>query len=418
MGLEQPLVGATIARLADPTVHLAALGGVVFPLALLIEAPIIMLLAASTALSKHKQAYGLIYRFMMTAGAVLTLLHALLAFTPLFDLLVVGLMRPPPEVVEPARWGLMMMLPFTWSIAYRRFHQGLLIRQGQSVVVSVGTVVRLVAILAGIAVAYLLGAPGIVVGTAGISAGVLAEAAFIGWRVRGAVRALPVQGEVLGWPSFGRFYVPLAMTSFLLLAVQPLGSAALSRMPLALNSLAAWPVLGAFIFLFRGLGMAYNEVVVAALERPGAWAELRRFSLQLSLAMTAALLVVALTPLSSLFFGTVMGLEPELVTLATNGLLFALVWPAVTVYQNLFQGVLVYSGRTQAITQSVVVSLAVSAALLVAGALLGTVPGIYVATAAFVVGSFVQVGWLAARSRPVLTQLQQSGGVLAPQGAD
>lgn len=418
MGLEQPLVGAVMARLADPTVHLAALGGIVFPLALVIEAPIIMLLAASTALSKHRQAYGLVYRFMMVAGGLLTLLHALLAFTPLFDLLIVRALRPPPEVVEPARWGLMMMLPFTWSIAYRRFHQGLLIRQGRSVTVSVGTAVRLLAMLAGVSAAYLLGAPGILVGTAGIAAGVLAEAAFIGWQVRGSVRALPPEGEPLSWGAFGRFYVPLAMTSFLLLAVQPLGSAALSRMPLALASLAAWPVLSAFVFLFRGLGMAFNEVVVAALERPGAWRALRRFSLQLSLAMTLALLVVALTPLARLFFAVVMGLEPDLVLLASNALLLAVVWPAITVYQNLYQGVLVYSGHTRAITTSVVGSLLVSAALLVAGALLGTVPGIYVATLAFIVGNALQVVWLALSSRAELRRLEAPEAALAPQGAD
>ncbi len=57
MGLEQPLVGAVIARLAEPTINLAALGGVVFPVALIIEAPVIMLLAASTALSKDWASY-------------------------------------------------------------------------------------------------------------------------------------------------------------------------------------------------------------------------------------------------------------------------------------------------------------------------------------------------------------------------
>jgi len=36
-----PLLSAVIARLPDPKVHLAAYGGVVFPLALIIEAPII-----------------------------------------------------------------------------------------------------------------------------------------------------------------------------------------------------------------------------------------------------------------------------------------------------------------------------------------------------------------------------------------
>ena len=184
MSVEQPLVGAVIARQADPTVHLAALGGLVFPLSLIIEAPIIMLLAASTALSRDRQAYGLIYRFMLASGFLLTLLHALLAFTPLFDLVVVGLLNPPAEVVEPARWGLMMMLPFTWSIAYRRFHQGLLIRHGRSLAVSVGTVVRLLALVTGVLVGLRLGLPGIVVGTMGIAAGVLTEAAFIGWQVR------------------------------------------------------------------------------------------------------------------------------------------------------------------------------------------------------------------------------------------
>jgi hypothetical protein len=420
MSLEQPLVGAVIARLADPTVHLAALGGLVFPLALVIEAPIIMLLAASTALSKDRQAYRLIHRFMMTAGVLLTVLHALLAFTPLYDLVVVRLLNPPAEVVEPARWGLMVMLPFTWSIAYRRFHQGLLIRHGRSLSVSVGTVIRLLAILLGITVAALAGAPGIVVGTVGIAAGVLAEAAFIVWRVRPVVREqLPAEaGTPLSWRAFYRFYNPLALTSLLILAAQPLGSAALARMPQALESLAAWPVLMAFIFMFRGLGMAYNEVVVATLDGSGAWRSLRRFAHLLSLGMTGVLLLVALSPLSQLYFSAVMGLEPDLVRLAGGGLLLTLLWPAVTVYQNYYQGVILYGGQTRHVSHAVLISLATSAVLLVVGVWLGTLPGLYVGTFAFAVGSLVQMLWLALRSRPVIARLQaRDQEVDAPEAA-
>ena len=412
MSVEQPLVGAFIARLDDPTAQLAALGGIVFPLALVIEAPIIMLLAASTALSRTRGSYRFIYRFMMLAGLSLTVLHGLLAFTPLYDLVVVRLLNPPAEVVEPARWGLMIMLPFTWSIAYRRFHQGLLIRNGLSLSVSIGTVIRLCALLLGCAVGFALGAPGIVVGTMGVATGVVAEAVFIGLRVRPIVRhGLPEEAkgetEPLSWPSFGRFYTPLALTSLLLLLVQPLGSAALSRMPLALESLAAWPVLASFIFLFRGIGMAYNEVVVAKLETPGAWRSLRRFALLVSVLMSALLLVVALTPLAHGYFGTVMGLQPELVALAVSGLLLASAWPALTVYQSYYQGILVHSGETGRVTQSVLVSLAVSVLLLGGGALLGTLPGLYVVTTAFVIGSAAQVIWLAYSSRTVLKRLQQ-----------
>ena len=52
MGAELPALSAVVARLANPEINLAAYGGVVFPLALIFELPVIMLLAASTALSK------------------------------------------------------------------------------------------------------------------------------------------------------------------------------------------------------------------------------------------------------------------------------------------------------------------------------------------------------------------------------
>ena len=83
MSLELPAVSAIIARLPYPTINLAAYGGIVFPISLIIEAPIIMLLAASTALSKDYASYQKLRRFMMLAGGSLTLLHILVAFTPL-----------------------------------------------------------------------------------------------------------------------------------------------------------------------------------------------------------------------------------------------------------------------------------------------------------------------------------------------
>src|SRR3972149_3830267 len=83
MGAELPALSAIVARLPDPEINLAAYGGIVFPLALIIESPIIMLLAASTALSKDLDSYQKMRRFMMVSGPLLTGLHILFAFTPL-----------------------------------------------------------------------------------------------------------------------------------------------------------------------------------------------------------------------------------------------------------------------------------------------------------------------------------------------
>ena len=82
---------------------------------------------------------------MMAAGAALTVLHALIAFTPLYYVVVRGLLGAPEEIVEPARIGLQIFLPWTWTIAYRRFNQGVMIRFGHSRWVGAGTVVRLTA---------------------------------------------------------------------------------------------------------------------------------------------------------------------------------------------------------------------------------------------------------------------------------
>ncbi|MDW8141387.1 MAG: hypothetical protein RMJ90_03775 [Candidatus Bipolaricaulota bacterium] len=411
MGLELPALSAVVARLAHPEIHLAAYGGVVFPVALLIESPIIMLLAASTALSRDWASYLKIRRFMMIAGAGLTLLHVALAFTPLYDLVLVRLLNPPPEIIEPARLGLMLMLPWTWAIAYRRFHQGVLIRAGQSNAVGLGTVVRLSANILVLAVGYSLQTlPGIVVATSAVSAGVLSEALYVGWRVRPALEALkraPALAESLTWRAFAHFYLPLVMTSLLTLLALPLGSAGMSRMPQALASLAIWPALSGILFLLRSVGIAYTEVVVALLEHPRAVESLRRFAYKIAAVTTLVPLLVAVTPLGELWFAQVSGLPAGLATLAQTALGLGFLVPGFTVLQSFFQGTLMHDRRTRGITEAVALSLLTSALILSVGVVWGGLAGVYVAQIAFVIGAAVQTLWLWRGSRSALRTLEQ-----------
>jgi hypothetical protein len=404
MGIELPALSAVVARLAEPEINLAAYGGIVFPLALIIESPVIMLLAASTALSKDWASFVKIRRFMMIISAALTALHFLVAFTPLYDILVVGIMRPPPEIVEPARIGLMIMLPWTWSIAYRRFHQGVLIRFNHSRAVGVGTLVRLSADALVLGIGYLHGGiAGIVVGAGAVAAGVVCEAAYIGWVTRPVLQQelkpqSPIQPP-LTLPVFLRFYIPLALTSLITLITNPLGSAALGRMPEALASLAVWPVISGLVFMLRALGMAYNEVVVALLDRPYAVPNLRRFTIILSAATSATLLLLAATPLAGLWFEVLSALPPNLADMARLGVWIAIPLPALTVLQSWFQGVMLNDRRTVGITESVVIFLIVTAAVLFTGVVALDVTGLYVGLAALVIGSAAQTGWLWFRSR-------------------
>jgi len=411
MATEGPTMSGVVARLAEPKINLAAWGGIVFPIALMIEAPIIMLLSTSTALSKDWDSYRKLRRFMMWAGALLTALHALVAFTPLYYAVAVRLIGAPEEIIEPARLGLMIMIPWTWSIAYRRFNQGILIRFGHSRAVGTGTAIRLGSIALILVIGYRIGTvPGIVVAASAIATGVVSEAIYAGLRVRPVLRdqlrPAPPAEQPLTLRAFLSFYTPLALMALIGMLVQPIGSAALSRMPAAIDSLAVWSVVSGFLFLFRSLGFSYNEVVIALLDEPRAAHNLRRFATWLAILTTTALLIITATPLATVWFERVSGLNPQLVALAQAGLWIALPIPGLTALQKWYEGTIVHSRRTRGITEAVGIFLGFDIAILLAGVLWGQVMGLYTGMIAFVIGMLVQTVWLWRRSRPAMQALQ------------
>jgi hypothetical protein len=411
MGMELPAISAVIARFPDPEINLAAYGGVVFPLILIVESPIIMLLAASTALSKDWASYQRIRRFMITSGALLTCVHILIAFTPLYYAVVVGMLGAPEEIVEPARIGLMILTPWTWSIAYRRFNQGVLIRSGHSKTVGFGSVVRLSTDVLVLLIGYSIGTvPGIVVGSSAVACGVISEAIFVGIVVRPVVknnlRNAPKVDPPLSWKAFFSFYIPLVMTSLLTLIVNPIGSAALSRMPGALDSLAVWPIITGLIFILRSFGMAYNEVVVALLDEPRSFTSLRRFSILLGLSTTGLLVIIAFTSLSQFWFSTVSALPPDLAELAERALWIALPLPLLSVLQSWYQGAILFGKHTRGITESVIVYLLTSVIILSLGVIYGNTIGLFIGLLAFSLSMATQTGWLFLRAYDVISFLK------------
>ena len=418
MSIEGPALSAVVARLVDPKIHLAAYGGVVFPLALVIESPIIMLLAASTALSRDWASYVRMRRFMMISSAALTALHLLVVFTPLYYLVVKGLLHTPQEIIEPARIGLIIMTPWTWSIAYRRFHQGVLIRFGHSRAITTGTFIRLAADLIILMIGYLIhDIPGIVVATTAVALGVISEAGFVGLVVRPVLRdqlrpAQPVDPP-LTQAAFMGFYLPLVMTSLIMLLANPIGSAAMGRMPSPIESLAVWQVLGGLIFMIRSLGVAYNEVVVALLDEKGSARALQRFATILVSCLTVLWILLVTTPLANIWFTRMMALDPQLAQMAQLGAWFAIPLPAMAVLQSWFQGSILHGRRTGAITEAVVIYLLFNVVTLVVGIVWGKPTGIYIGLGSLVISSLIQTFWLWLRSRSTRVKMHALDASLA-----
>ena len=403
MGAEGPTISAFIGNLPDEIAMLGGFGAA-FALALVVEGPIIMLLAASTALCGDLESYRKVRRFMWAAAVALTAVHAAIAFTPLYDFIAQRIFDLPAEMVEPGRVGLQLLTPWTGCIAYRRFQQGLLIRFGRSKLVMVGTMLRLLTLVTVLPLCgWVFGLSGVASGTLAMSVAVLVEALFSGWAAAPVVREIlpgqPPAETPLHRRGFLAFYIPLAMTPLLTLLIQPAGQAAMTRMPNADLSLAAWPAVHGLVFLVRSTGFAFNEVVVALLARPDAKPALRRFTWVLGGSTMALLALLALSPLGGLWFQGVSSFGDELAGVAATALLFTMLMPGYQALQSWFQGRLVYSRQTRGVTEAV----AIYSILALCGLRLVTWmdrwTGIYAAGTVFTCCGLLQTFWLARRAR-------------------
>ena len=290
----------------------------------------------------------------------------------------------------------------------------MLIRFGHSLIVGKGTIVRLSADIIVLTIGFLIGTiPGIVVATSAVAAGVLSEAIFIGIKVQPVIKnqlqPLPEIKPELSRKVFLSYYTPLALTSLITLLSQPLVSAALSRMPLALDSLAVWPVLSGMLFMFRSVGVAYNEVVVTLLDKPNSYFNLRRYALFLVSLTTGLLLLVTISPLSTIWFKYISALPLSLINLANTALWFCLLIPGASALQSWYQGILLHSGKTRGITEAVAIFLCVTITLYLIGITQKSMPGLYIGTLGLSLGMVCQAVWLKIRSQKAVKLIREKG---------
>jgi Na+-driven multidrug efflux pump len=390
MATEGPFLAAVIARLADPTYNLAAYG-VALSIALLVESPIIMIMSAATALVRDRASYLAMRNFTNTLNAGITLLMLVALVPPVFDVIARGLLGLSHEVAHLAHTSVALLLPWPAAIGFRRFYQGVLIRRGLTRLVAYGTVIR----LAGMAVTALalFGRPGLEgawIGAAALSAGVTLEALAARAMAHRSVAELKVTagaGPPLGYPEIARFYYPLALTTILNLGLLPIVTFFMGHAPAPLESLAVLPVVGSLVFVFRALGLAYQEASVALIgDRFEGYQPLRRFAATLGVAVTIGLGVIAWTPLSQVWFERVSGLSPELARFALTPTRVLVFIPALTVLLSFQRAILVNSKATGHVTWATLIEVGFVVGILCLGIFGLHAVGLVVAAVALVVG--------------------------------
>jgi progressive ankylosis protein len=412
MMLEGPAVQAAIGRLPNAPLNFAA-WGLTMSLSLIVESPVIMLIATAIALVKDADSFCALRRFVINLSIFCTALTAAVAFTPLFGLIAGRWMKQPAAFVAAAQPAMQIMLLWTAAIAWRRFYQGVLVRHGHTRTVTYGTAVRLVAAVATAVDLARWGAlPGVQVGAWALMAAVVTEAVVTTVLARRVVRQIVLTAPDSGTPPLTqrdilRFHTPLAATTLLTLLAQPLTAAALARLDQPELTLAALPVTFMLLLVLRGWGLALQEITVSLARKPQAAAALRRFTWIVAVTCTLAALVMTFTPLLGLYLNDLIRMPANLQDFVRAGLSAGLMLPAITALSSWVRGLLVASGRTNIVYRGMAANLCTHAALL-AGAVLLHLPGMWVATGAFTLAAVVEYAYL------VRAEAGGSGGLLAP----
>ena len=412
MAAEGPFLAAIIARLPSPEFNLGAYG-VAFALAILIEAPVIMLMSAATSLVKDRISYLKMRNF--SRGLILgtTLLLLIVLVPGVYRWLTETLLQLPTEVADLTYGALWFFLPWPSAIGYRRFLQGVLIRAGKTRLVAMGTLIRLFAMTVAALLGYLLlDIPGAWIGGLALGTGVTVEAIAARFMAAETVRELLAEetdsgytGRTVTYRAIATFYLPLALTSMIGLTIQPLLTFFMGRSVAPVESLAVYPVVHSLSFFFRSMGFAYQDAAIALIgEQFEHYRELRRFCFTLGAVATAGLALVAFTPLFQLWFIALSGLTPELTSFALIPARIIVPLPFLSVLLSFQRAILVEGRRTQHITWASVIEVTAVAVLFLTLGVGFEVVGATAAFTAFLGGRLLSTVYLAPGCTSVLRE--------------
>ena len=398
MSLEGPFLAAIIARLVEPKFNLAAYG-VAFSFALIIEAPVIMMMSAATALVKDYSSFKKLRNFNFLISGLITAIMLIILIPSVFNYIAIDLINLTPEVERLTYKAFFVLLPWPGAIGYRRFYQGIMIRNNLTKRVAYGTIVRLTTMSLTALVLYNYSHyAGAVIGASALSAGVVTEAIasrIMSNQLLAKIKSENHYKEPLSYKEILNFYYPLALTSLIGLGVHPMVTFFIGQSRMSLESLAVLPVINSLVFIFRSLGLSYQEVGIALIGEKGEnYKQLVGFAKNLGIILTVLLVIIAITPASAIWFNNISGLSETLTDFVKIPVIIISIMPALTVLISFQRSMLVSFKVTSPVTLATVIEVVVIILTLFISIKLFDLTGVTAAMMAFIIGRFCSITYL------------------------
>lgn len=374
VSLSHVIINSTLARAPDPESTIAAYT-IAMSIFTITERPAVFLRQTCSALAADRTGFRsvavvMVYVLLFTLG-----FGTLLSYTPLGPWVFRTLFNAGESLLGSTLGSYRILFLVTVFSAIRCLFHGIIIRNMQTKWLTIGMIVRLLAMY-GLSLAY-LHSGWTIDGRAGaliFLTGMFVEAAVSAWEGRRIYRQMP---ERLAHSSIRRardvfpFYRPLVITSFISVMLAPSINVMLGKTADIELAIASYSVALSVLNLVNSF-FTYVHQIVLNFYRLDA-AAVRRFALGANLLPAAVVALLAWTPIGKAAFGAIVGAEGQLLDASIEALrvflLFALVFPWV----DYFNGLAMLNKKTRFMMGSQTGNLAVTIAALIV--LTAAVPG-------------------------------------------
>lgn len=195
------------------------------------------------------------------------------------------------------------------------------------------------------------------------------------------------------------FWLPLALSWFLMAFEQPWVQGVIGRLPDDQLQLAAFGLLVSLMVLIESPIIMLLGTSAALSRDKQAFDLLARFTVILNTLVTVMALLMAFTPLLDWWLGTVVGVSDRLIEAVRPGVRVMALWPAFVGTRRFLQGLMIRQNHTRPIGYGTVIRLGSSAGTAVLLGLLTSVPGAVVGAAAMATSALIEMLYVLVVSR-------------------
>jgi hypothetical protein len=355
MALGDPAITFTLANLPFSRENLASVGAAK-SIVVFFESPIIMILHASNTLATSRRASRLLWQFTKLAMLLLTAMLIVMNFPGTFRWLASKGLNFNSELILRTQMVLVPLIIWPAAIAWRRFHQGLLIRAGHSRCVANAGLGRISILVVALFIGFLLRINGAAVAGLSLAAGIIGEALLVTWmakRKNAFPSSEPIRSKALpnNLKEIWRFYWPLANSMLVVWGGRALLLVVIARAIDAPIALAVWPAAWGLVVLIGNATRMVQQVVIRNRGTIPDW-HLLMFAGSVGIACSATVICLVASELGRTLVAHFIGNDKVLEASILLVLLNCSAVPFLISIQNAAQGFLIGDGMTGRINAS------------------------------------------------------------------